>query len=150
MHDSIENDSLLCIRIATPYNIWNCVKFLTFSFFTCFDTHLCSFVFMLNIIAFVIASLFEAYSCCLEFLYFHIASYFNWRVYSVLVRVFIVSNSLFSYMCFLMESSWKQFVLCYFVRLWIKTGVGYELKLVICLLRVTISSSKVVRFNSYA
>ena len=84
----------------------------------------------LNIIALVIASLFEAYLYCLGLL-FHIALYFNWRVCLVLVRVLVVSYSCYSIVfIFWLETIGNNplcVALCWF--LWVKIrflfGKGY-------------------------
>ena len=45
----------------------------------------------------------------------------------MLVRVFVVSNSLFYYICFLIGSSWKEYVVHCFVLIQVRTSVYYKL-----------------------
>ena len=45
----------------------------------------------------------------------------------MLVRVLVVSDSLFYHICFLIESSWKQLSLRFFVLIRVGIGVDYKL-----------------------
>ena len=62
----------------------------------------------------------------------------------MLVRVSVVSDSFFNWICFLIGSNWKQFTLHRFVLIPVRTSVNFKLHLAFCLVRVIISSFKVV------
>lgn len=79
IHPTKPNIAIVVLRLLLMpiflllHLIWNCIKFSTFSFFTYFDAHLCSFVFMLFVVnenALVITSFYEASLYCLNLISF--------------------------------------------------------------------------------
>ena len=120
------NDIIVLCLLLMPrllrHLMWKCIKFSTFSFLMDYDVHLCMLL-PLSLHHFL------NHTCIVQTCSFSycLIEHFNGRVYFMLVRVLVVSDSLFYHICFLIESSWKQLSLCFFVLIRVGIGVDYKL-----------------------